>query len=136
MANGRFAHEYRKSAVNGASPLQLIVMLYDGALRFMEAGKHAMESGDLEKQNDNLQRAQRILMELMSCLDMEQGGEIATNLLALYSYVLNELVQGNLEDKPEHIERCMQIISELRESWVLLEESQRQMPSEEPRLAA
>ena len=125
MASGRFAHEYRKNAVNGASPLQLVVMLYDGALRFMEAGKHAMAAKDIPKQNESLLRAQRIVFELMACLDMEQGGEISTNLMALYTYVVNELVDANVADKPDGIDRCIRVMSDLRETWVQLAASRR-----------
>jgi flagellar secretion chaperone FliS len=121
LAHGRFVQEYQKNAVNGASPLQLVIMLYDGALRFMEAGKHAMGNRELEKQNQSLQRAQKVVMELMSCLDMEKGGEVAANLFALYSFVLNELVSANVEDSAEPIDRSMRIMSQLRESWVQLE---------------
>lgn len=123
MAQGRFVQEYRKGAVNGASPVQLVIMLYDGALRFMEAGRHAILEKDLEKQNQSLQRAQKIVMELMSCLDMENGGEIATNLLALYTYALEQLVQANLKDDPEAVDRTIRIFSELRDSWVEIEKS-------------
>lgn len=125
MASGRFAHEYRKNAVNGASPLQLVIMLYDGALRFMEAGKHAMANKDIPKQNEALLRAQRIVFELMACLDMDQGAEIATNLYALYTYVVNELVDANVADKPEGINRSIQVMRELRETWIQIEESMR-----------
>lgn len=132
MANGRFVQEYQKGAVNGASPLQLVIMLYDGAIRFMEAGKYGIEHKDLELQNQNLQKAQRIVMELMSCLDMDKGGEIAKNLLALYSYVLNELVEANVGDKIEPIDRCIKILCELRESWVEVEKMTRVQASEAP----
>jgi flagellar protein FliS len=126
LANGRIAHEYRKNAVNGASPLQLVIMLYDGALRFMEAGRHAMAHGDLPRQNDQLQRAQKIVMELMACVDLEKGGEIAKNLLSLYTYVLDELVKANVEDNAERIERGMRVMRDLRESWA--EIAQRERP--------
>lgn len=132
MANGRFVQEYQKGAVNGASPLQLVIMLYDGAIRFMEAGKYGIEHKDLELQNQNLQKAQRIVMELMSCLDMDKGGEIAKNLLALYSYVLNELVEANVGDKTEPIDRCIKILCELRESWVEVEKKTRIQANEAP----
>ncbi|MCC7229880.1 MAG: flagellar export chaperone FliS [Fimbriimonadaceae bacterium] len=132
MANGRFVQEYQKGAVNGASPLQLVIMLYDGAIRFMEAGKYGIEHKDLELQNQNLQKAQRIVMELMSCLDMDKGGEIAKNLLALYSYVLNELVEANVGDKIEPIDRCIKILCELRESWVEVEKMTRVQAHEAP----
>jgi len=125
LANGRFVQEYQKSAVNGASPLQLVIMLYDGAIRFMEAGKYGIENKDLEIQNRNLQKAQKIIMELMSCLEMEKGGDVAKNLLALYTYVLNELVEANVADKAEPIERCIGILCGLRESWVEVEKQSR-----------
>lgn len=123
MAYGRFVQEYQKGAVNGASPVQLVIMLYDGALRFMEAGKHAMATRDLEKQNSNLQKAQKILTELMSCLDMQNGGDIAKNLLALYTFAYDQLVQANMKDDPKGIDNSIQMFSQLRESWVEIEKS-------------
>ncbi len=121
MSYGKHIQEYQKHAIEGSSPLQLVIMLYDGAMRFMEAARHAIEQGDREKQNLNLQRAQRILMELMSCLDMDQGGEISKNLLSLYSYLLNELVMCNLHDDAEPLGRCIKLMSDLRESWATIE---------------
>ncbi|HWA84455.1 MAG TPA: flagellar export chaperone FliS [Fimbriimonadaceae bacterium] len=123
LAYGRFVQEYQKGAVNGASPVQLVIMLYDGALRFMEAGKYAMAARDLEKQNTNLQKAQKIIMELMSCLDMQNGGDIAKNLLALYTFAYDQLVQANIKDEPGGIENSIQIFSQLRESWVEIEKT-------------
>lgn len=120
LAYGRIAHEYRKNAVNGASPIQLVIMLYDGALRFMEGGRHAIAHQDFVKQNQQLQQAQKIVMELMSCLDMDKGGDVAKNLLSLYTYVLNELVKANCEDNPDCVTRCMQVMRDLRESWVAI----------------
>lgn len=121
MAYGRITHEYRKQAVNGSSPLQLIIMMYDGALKFMEAGKHAIAHHDLSRQNDQLQRAQKVVLELMACLDQEEGGEVAVNLLRLYTYVVNELVKANCEDNAEAVDRCIKIFSDLREGWVTIE---------------
>lgn len=123
MASGRFAHEYQKQQVNGASPVQLVVMLYDGALRFMEAGKHAIVNKNLEKQNYYIQKAQRIVTELMATLDMEKGGEVAKNLFALYGYVLNELVTANIQDEIEAVDRAIRVFSELRESWAQIAEA-------------
>lgn len=136
LAYNKSAFEYKKNAVNGASPLQLIVMLYDGALRFMEAGKHHMKERNLEKQNENLQKAQRIVMELMSSLDMQGGGEIAKNLFSLYAYVTNELVSANIGDDPVPIDRAIKVMSDLRESWVALEASQQSEGEPEARIAA
>lgn len=125
MATNPYVDKYRKSAVAGASPLQLVVMLYDGCLRFMEAGKRAIQDRDLEKQNDSLQRAQRIIAELMSTLDMEKGGDVSQNLLSLYTFAYNRLVEANIEDNPDYVDHAIQVMSGLRESWVQLESSSR-----------
>lgn len=114
-------NEYRKGSINGASPLQLVVMLYDGALRFMNAGRTAMTSGDVYGQNHNLQKAQRILTELICCLDMQKGGDVARNLMEIYSWAHNELVRANLEDDPAAIDACSSVLSELRDSWGQIE---------------
>lgn len=125
MQNGQYVDEYRKNAVNGASPLQLVIMLYDGAIRFCELGRAAMASGDRFAQNTNLVKAQRILTELTSCLDMKQGGEVAKNLLSLYTFAYNELVKANLEDNSDSIDQAVKVLSSLRESWGALEEQTR-----------
>ena len=75
--------------------------------------------------NENITKAQRIVGELIATLDMEQGGEVAKNLVALYTYVYEKLVEANLEDKPELVQECATIVSELRESWVELERQSR-----------
>lgn len=128
MAYGRISQEYRKQAVNGASPLQLVIMMYDGALKYMEAGKHAIAHHDITRQNDQLQKAQKVVLELMSCIDPDQGGEVAKNLLNLYSYVLSELVKANCEDNADAIERCIKIFSDLRDSWVQIDTQTRGGP--------
>lgn len=118
-ANG--ANAYRKNAAMGASPVQLVVMLYDGALRFAEEGKRAMIEKNYEVQNEKLQRAQKIVMELMGSLDFEKGGEIAKNLLGLYEFTLNELIEGNITDSPERIGNAQSTLRELREAWVVIQ---------------
>ena len=130
MSTSKHVFEYRKQAVNGASPLQLVIMLYDGALRFMEAGRHAIAARDIERQNTNLQKAQRIISELTSCLDMARGGEVAQNLFALYTFCYNQLVAANVEDRADLVDQAMKIMSELRESWVQLELQMKQPQAE------
>jgi flagellar protein FliS len=132
LVNGRFVKEYQKNAVNGASPLGLIIMLYDGALRFIDTGKVGIAEHDYDKQNLHLQKAQKIVMELMSCLDMGRGGEIAKNLFSLYTYVLNELIEANISDNCEAADRGAKVLRELRESWVAIEERQRKGEVELP----
>lgn len=120
MTYGKSIDQYRKAAVTSASPLQLIVMLYDGSLRFMEAGKRAMELGDYYKQNENLSRAQKIVTELTCSLDLQKGGEIAQNLAALYNFVYNQLVEANITDRPDMVDQAIKVMSDLREGWSVL----------------
>lgn len=125
MNKGHYIQEYRRQSVEGASPLQLVIMLYDGALRFVENGKLALIEGDLYRQNDQFQRAQRIITELMSCLDMQSGGEVATNLANLYGFAYNQLVAANVNCDSEAAEQAAKVLRELRQSWLELESGQR-----------
>lgn len=125
MSYSKQIGEYKKNAAIGASPVGLVVMLYDGALRFLDQGKRAMVQKNLEEQNRCLQRAQKIVAELMSSLNMNDGGDVAKNLLALYTYALTEIVNGNMEDSPTAIDNAARTLSELREGWAALERQQR-----------
>lgn len=118
MYGGVNGHErYLETAVETASPVRLIVMLYDGAIRFINEAIYAMRQRDYETQNNRLQRAQKILAELISSLDFEKGGEIAENLFRLYTYMYNQLVEANLQDSPERLEHVIGLLADLREAW-------------------
>ncbi len=108
---------YLETAVETASPARLIVMLYDGAIRFVNEAAHAMRQRDYETQNTKLLRAQKILAELISSLDFDKGGEIAENLFRLYTYMYNQLVEANINDSVETLEHVTRLLSELREAW-------------------
>ncbi len=137
MNRGAFVDTYRQNAVQTASPLQLVIMLYDGAIRFCEMAKTAMADGDLFNQNHYIQKAQRIVLELTSCLDINQGGEIGKNLFSLYTFCYDGLVAANLADKPEDLDAVIAVLKDLREGWTEIEQMHRtQRPTEELRLAS
>jgi flagellar protein FliS len=118
MYGGVNGHDrYLETAVETASPARLIVMLYDGAIRFINEAAHAMQQRDYETQNAKLQRAQKILAELISSLDFDKGGEIAENLFRLYTYMYNQLVEANINDNLDRLQHVVQLLSELREAW-------------------
>ncbi len=106
-------------------------MLYDGALRFMEAGKASIKNRDLEAQDRNLQRAQKIVLHLMGTLDHDNGGEISTNLLSLYTYVLDQLVKANIYDQADRVDEAIRTFSELRQGWAQLEEQSKASDQEQ-----
>lgn len=100
-------------------------MLYDGAIRYMEAGRAAVKVKDYNAQNRCLQGAQNIVTELMCCLDMEKGGEISENLFSLYSFVLQQLIDANVKDLVNPIDVSIKIFENLRSSWIAIDEQQR-----------
>ncbi|MCS6831751.1 MAG: flagellar export chaperone FliS [Armatimonadota bacterium] len=112
---------YQRTQVDTASPARLVVMLYDGAIRFLRQGQAAMQQGDREKQNHYLVRAQRIIAELASSLNMEEGGEIAVNLMALYQFMHEQLVLANLQDDVDKVQKVRQMLESLREAWTQVE---------------
>jgi flagellar protein FliS len=114
------AARYRQSQVETASPAQLVVMLYDGAIRFLTVAREKMVSGEIEIRHANLIKAQNIVAELLSSLNHREGGEIAENLQRVYTYMHAQLVEANLNDKPEPIDNVLALMSDLRESWAAL----------------
>lgn len=125
MGYENYKTQFYQQEVNSASPLKLVIMLYDGADRFLTNALISMRNREYNAQNENLQKAQRILLELMSTLDMDQGGEISKNLLALYTYCVNQLVEANIYDQEEPIKRVQKIMGDLKSSWVAIEDKVR-----------
>lgn len=109
--------QYQRAQIETASPTRLIVLLYDGAIRFCSLAIEAVQRRDLEAQNTNLVKAQRIIGELLSSLDRKSGGEVADNLSRLYLHMLEQLVNANLYDQIAPIETVQKMLCELRETW-------------------
>lgn len=108
---------YRTNAVETASPEQLTLMCYDGALRFMRRAAKSMGDGDLADASAATGRAQAIVNELNITLDMDAGGEIATNLRSLYLFVNRHLSEAMLTRDASKIQDAMGIVGDLRSAW-------------------
>ena len=121
MQYDKIAKSYKAQSVQTASPGKLVLMLFDGYLRFTTAAVKSFEETDLTKKNEginnNLIKAQNIVTELQSSLDMSVPGELPGTLYRLYDYVLHQLQQANLQKKPEPISEADKVIAELREAW-------------------
>ena len=107
---------YRDSAILTAPPERLVVMLYDGANRFLLQGAAAMRSGDLTVMNDRLRRAEAIVNELRATLDMS-AGQVASNLESIYAFCQRLLLDARLKQDPEKINQVAKLLSELRDAW-------------------
>ncbi len=112
---------YLRQQVEAATPLRRVLMLYDGALRFISVGRRCIEEKSYEKQNEAIQRAQAIIFELISSLNQEISGEISGNLLTIYTYMLRQLIEANIKDDPTKLDEVTRMLSELRATWAELE---------------
>ena len=108
---------YRQQEVLTATPGRLVVMLYDGAGRFLYQAAYAMREGDVAKAGQRLSRAEAIVEELLNTLDMEQGGEIANRLQGLYVFDLRHLSEARVSRDADKIDVVREHLAELRESW-------------------
>ncbi len=110
---------YRESAVLSASPELLVVMLYDGARRFLFQAGVAMRERRLEVMNVKLRRAEDIIQHLRDTLDMDQG-QIPANLESIYVYCLRQLRQSRFEQNPAVIEHVSSLLGELRGAFAAI----------------
>jgi flagellar protein FliS len=107
---------YKQSSILTAPPGQLVVMLYDGARRFLHQGALAMEEGAIATANERLQRAEAILDELLATLDMS-AGDVAIQLQSLYLFAKRALAEARPAQDAEKVRRVSRLLGELRESW-------------------
>jgi flagellar protein FliS len=108
---------YRSSSVMTASPGQLIVMLYDGAGRFLRQAEIAAEGGAWRHAMDRLSKADAILDELLVTLDVEQGGQVAERLQSIYVFCKRLTIEARLERDVEKIRKTASLLADLREAW-------------------
>lgn len=120
LPNKRLA-SYQSVAVATASPGKLILMLFDGALRFLHAAENGFKApGIRERQeivHNNLLRAQNIISELQRCLNLRDGGEFAINLFRLYDFMNTRLREANVRKEPQNIRVVQRLLGDVREAW-------------------
>jgi flagellar protein FliS len=121
---------YLEIKVQTATPGQLVSMLYAGAIRFAKLARESIEAGELEKTNHNLLRVEAIVEELNITLDLEKGGEVASNLRRLYNYLSERLIQANLKKSKEIVVEVIGLLESMQETWsqVLQQTSARNRP--------
>ena len=115
---GNYQNAYKKASVNTLDQNKLIIMLYDGAIKNASFAVEHMKSEEIEKVHDCLIKTKNIVTELMATLNMDNGGDIAKNLQSLYSYMFSQLIEANMEKKPEPVIVVIDLLKELRAAWV------------------
>lgn len=108
---------YTEAAVMTATPERLVVMLYDGAIRFLHQAAASIRAGDPVRTHDRLRRAEAIIDELNFTLDLEEGGEIAQRLRSIYAFCRRRLLECNLRRDADGVVQVAKLLAELRESW-------------------
>jgi flagellar secretion chaperone FliS len=112
---------YKTVSTQTAPPSQLVLMLYDGAIRFLEHALTGFSHTDpLEFNltiNNNILRAQDIIYELNYSLDLDRGGELAATLRRLYDYMDRQLMQSNIHKTPGGIHDTIRRLTTLRDAW-------------------
>lgn len=114
---------YTESSVLTASPERLVVMLYDGAGRFLARAAAAIRNGDAGLAGEQIGRANAILDELLATLDREQGGAVAERLESIYLFCERTLVEAQLQRDPAKVDRVAAMLAELREAWAAIAEN-------------
>ncbi|MGE0642076.1 MAG: flagellar export chaperone FliS [Nitrospira sp.] len=113
----QYARQYEQTQVVTSSGVQLIVLLYDGAIQSIEMAKREILAHNVREKARHLGRAIAIIGELTSVLDYEQGGEIARSLRRLYDYMMAELVEANARNNERKLDGPLRCLSTLREGW-------------------
>ncbi len=118
MALPNARNQYLKTQIETASREQLVVMLFDGIIRFTDQARKAIEEKNIEDSHHALMRAQAIIMELLCTINKEKGGDLAKNLMSLHAYAFNCLIKCNMSKEASYIDEVQKIYRELRTAWV------------------
>lgn len=109
--------KYKATSVQSASKEKVLLMLYEGAIRFTKLAIKACEEKKIAERGYNIGRAYDIIMELNNTLDHKVGGEIAVSLEQLYMFIMEQYTRANISGNPEHLKSSLKIIENLYEGW-------------------
>lgn len=108
---------YRQTAVTTASKEQVLIMLYEGAIKHLRKASECCQKNDLAGKGTAVGKAHDIINELSNSLDFQIGGEVAKNLERLYSYMVEQIVQGNINNDADKFDQARNMMETLLEGW-------------------
>lgn len=114
-ATANIHNKYKQDYVTTASPVELIVMLYEGCIKQMKLAKIHKENNELDKVSECIEKAEEIILELVRSLNMSIP--ISENLLELYQFMIDELVQANISKDMERLDPVIEMLGALCEAW-------------------
>ena len=113
----QYVKQYQKSSIETASREQILIMLYDGAIQFLNKAKIAIENKEYEAIHNNLMGAQNIIQEFINSMDREIAPQLAENLISLYEYFIRRLIQANMKRQIEPIDEVLKYLKSLKATW-------------------
>lgn len=109
---------YQQVSIQTAPLEKLLIMLYSAAIKNLQQGKKAIEDKQFDLASKSLCKVQDILVELNNSLDMEKGGEIASNLRDLYEFYEGEVIKANLKKDPAYLQPVLEFLQSYRDVWI------------------
>jgi flagellar protein FliS len=108
---------YRQTAVTTASKEQVLIMLYEAAIKHLKKASECCQKNDLAGKGTAVGKAHDIINELSNSLDFQVGGEVAKNLERLYSFMVDQIVQGNMNNDADKFDQARKMMETLLEGW-------------------
>jgi flagellar protein FliS len=117
MAIPNGANQYKQTSIKTANRGQVLIMLYETAIRNVKKATAAIDAKDLAAKGAAIVKAHDIINELVVTLDHEAGGEIASNLERLYNFMTEQLVKANIENSKERLQNVQKLLETLLDGW-------------------
>ena len=117
MGPSQYHNQYHKNAISTSSQGRLIIMMYEGAIKFTTMAIKSIDEGDIAGQGKYISKTHDIISELSLALDIEKGGEVALRLESLYQYTLSQLTIANIKSDRKTLENIIKILSPLNNAW-------------------
>ncbi len=133
MVPSRFRNEYRRNEIATSSQGKLIIMMYEGAVKFVKMAIDGIDKNDLAKKGTYINKTHDIINELSLALDLKKGGEVSRQLETLYQFMLRQLTLANIKSDRKVLESVLSVLVPLQEAWVeLFAKSQNNENSDTP----
>ena len=110
-------NKYKQTSVLSASREQILLMLYEGAIKFTKLAIQAIENNQIAERGQNIIRAFDIILELQATLDHKVGGELAGQLEQLYVFMMDQYTKANIKGDPEPLRANLKVLENLYEGW-------------------
>ena len=117
MVPSRYHDQYRRNQISTSSQGRLILMMYEGAIKFTTMALQSIEKGDIAGQGKYINKTHDIINELSLALDLKKGGEVAGRLESLYQFILSQLTLANIKSDQQALKTVINILGPLSEAW-------------------